>query len=381
MIKKKYLLSPGPTPIPNSVLSIAAKPIIHHRTPEFSNIFMEVSEGLKYVFQTKEDVFILASSGTGAMEMAVVNTVSPEEKVITINGGKFGNRWSHLCHAYGAKVKEIEIEWGKDFTKEQLSRELENQPDTRAVFSTLSETSTGTVYDIQGYGEVVSKTKALLIVDGISGLGAMPCPMDEWNIDVMISASQKSFMAPPGLAYIAFSPKAWEVVETCTSRKYYLDAKKYKEGLQRKTSPFTPAISLIIQQKEALRLIKSWGLEKLFENHRILGEAARGGVQALGMELFSHKPGNILTAVKVPSVIDGVQLVKLMQQKYGAYIAGGQGAYKGKLFRLSHLGYMGGFDIITALSALEMSLSELGFDFQRGEAVKAAEEIIKENWQ
>ncbi|MFW6160602.1 MAG: pyridoxal-phosphate-dependent aminotransferase family protein, partial [Acidobacteriota bacterium] len=201
MIKKKYLLSPGPTPIPNSVLSIAAKPIIHHRTPEFSNIFMEVSEGLKYVFQTKEDVFILASSGTGAMEMAVVNTVSPEEKVITLNGGKFGNRWSHLCHAYGAKVKEIEIEWGKDFTKEQLSRELENQPDTRAVFSTLSETSTGTVYDIQGYGEVVSKTKALLVVDGISGLGAMPCPMDEWNIDVMISASQKSFIAPPGLAY------------------------------------------------------------------------------------------------------------------------------------------------------------------------------------
>lgn len=380
MIKKNYLLSPGPTPIPDSVLSIASRAIIHHRTPEFSNIFMEVTEGLKYVFQTKEDVFILASSGTGAMEMAVVNIVSPEDKVITINGGKFGGRWGELCRAYGAEVEEIDIGWGNNFSKEQLMWMLDKHPDAKAVFATLSETSTGTVYDIRGYGEAVSKTKALLVVDGISGLGAVPCPMDDWHIDVMISASQKSFMTPPGLAFIAFSRKAWKVMEKCRTAKYYFDAGKYKEALTRKTSPFTPAISLVIQQMEALRLLREWGLEKLFENHRILGEATRAGVKAIGLELFSQNPGNILTAVKVPPDIDGEKLVKLMQQKYGAYIAGGQGSFKGKIFRISHLGYMGGFDIITALTALEMSLSELGFNFQIGEAVKAAEKIIKENW-
>ncbi|MFQ6108785.1 MAG: pyridoxal-phosphate-dependent aminotransferase family protein [Candidatus Aminicenantales bacterium] len=381
MIKKYYLLSPGPTPVPESVLSAASEPIIHHRTSEFSDIFMEVSEGLKYVFQTEQDVFVLASSGTGAMEMAVVNTLCPGDKVITLNGGKFGERWGKICRAYGADVREIALEWGEPFTKQQLAEELEANPETKAVFATLSETSSGTIYDIQGYGEVLADSSAILVVDGISGLGAIPCPMDEWKVDVLVAGSQKSFMIPPGLAYIAFSPKAWEMVERSTLPKFYFDAREYRKSLGKRTTPWTPAVSLIIQQKKALDIIKSLTLEKLFEHHRILGEATRAAVKAIGLELLSKRPGNILTAVKVPEGIDGLQLVKIMQGKYRAYIAGGQDPYKGKIFRIAHLGYMGGFDIITALTALEMTLDELGFAFDKGSSIKAAEAVLKENWE
>lgn len=381
MIKKYYLLSPGPTPVPADVLSAAAEPIIHHRTPEFSAIFMEVTEGLKYVFETKQDVYVLTSSGSGAMETAVANTLCPGDKVITINGGKFGERWGKMCRAYGGDVREIILEWGEDFTKEQMAEELKANPETKAVFATLSETSSGTIYDIQGYGELLAESEAILVVDGISGLGATPCPMDEWKVDIMVAGSQKSFMIPPGLAYISFSPKAWNLVEKSTLPKFYFDAKQYRKNIEKSTTPWTPAVSLIIQQKKALDIIKSLGLEKLFEHHRILGDTTRAGVKALGLELLSKRPGNILTAIKVPPGIDGLKLVKIMQGKYKAYIAGGQDPYKGKIFRIAHLGYMGGFDIITALTALEMTLSELGYDFQRGSSIEAAEAVLKENWE
>jgi len=381
MIKKYYLLSPGPTPVPEDVLSVAAEPIIHHRTPEFSEIFMDVSEGLKYVFQTEQDVFVLTSSGSGAMETAIVNTLSPGDKVISLSGGKFGERWGKICRAYGVEVREVDLEWGEPYTKEQLAEELKANPDTKAVFTTLSETSSGTIYDIQGYGEVLADSEAILAVDGISGLGATPCPMDEWQVDIMVAGSQKSFMIPPGLAYLAFSPKAWKLVETSTLPKFYFDAKQYKKSIAKKTTPWTPAVSLVIQQKKALDLIRSIGLEKLFEHHRILGDATRAGAKAIELELLSKSPGNILTAIKVPAGVDGLQLVKTMQGKYRAYIAGGQDPYKGKIFRIAHLGYMGGFDIITALTALEMTLDELGYEFDRGKSIKAAETVLKENWE
>jgi len=380
MIKKYYLLSPGPTPVPEHVLAGAAEPIIHHRTPEFSNIFMETTEGLKFVYGTKEDVYILTSSGTGAMEAAVVNTLSPGDKVLTINAGKFGERWGNICKAYGIVYKEIVVEWGKDYAKEQLEAELKANPGVKAVFCQISETSTGAIFDIKGFGEVVSKTEAILVVDGISGTGATPCPMDEWAIDIMVSGSQKSFMIPPGLAYIAFSPKAWKLVDTAKCPKFYFDAKKAKKNLLDKTTPWTPAISLVIQQKKALDIIVGMGLEKLFAHHRILGDATRAGVKALGLELLAERPGNILTAVKTPAGIEGGKIVKTMQNKYMAYIAGAQDPMKGKFFRIAHLGYMGGFDIITALTALEMTLADLGYVFEIGAAVKAAEPILRESW-
>jgi len=380
VIKKYYLLSPGPTPVPENVLAAAAEPIIHHRTPEFSKIFMEVTESLKYVFGTKEDVYILTSSGTGAMEAAVVNTLSPGDKAITINGGKFGERWGNICKAYGIQHKEIILEWGQDYTKDELEAELKANPDLKAIFCQLSETSTGAIFDIQGYGEVVSKTNAILVVDGISGAGVMPCPMDDWKVDIFLSGSQKSFMIPPGLAYIAFSQKAWKLVETAKCPKFYFDVKKAKKNLADKTTPWTPGISLIIQQKKSLDIIMAMGLEKLFAHHRILGDATRAGVKALGLELLAKKPGNILTAVKTPAGIEGSKIVKTMQGKYMAYIAGAQDPHKGKFFRIAHLGYMGGFDIITALTALEMTLSDLSYKFELGASVKAAEPVLREGW-
>jgi len=341
---------------------------------------MEVTEGIQRVFETREDVYVLTSSGTGAMETAVINTLSPGDRVLTINAGKFGERWGNICKAYGVANKDIVLEWGSDYTKEQLAGELKADPGIKAVFATLSETSTGAVYDIKGFGEVVAGTEAILVVDGISGLGATPCPMDEWNIDVLVTGSQKSFMIPPGLAYIAFSKKAWKLAATSKLPKFYFDIKKCQKNLEKKTTPWTPGITLIIQQKKALDIINGMGLPKLFEHHRILGDATRAGVQAIGLELLARHPGNIVTAVKVPAGIDGVQLVKTMQSKYMAYISGAQDPNKGKFFRIAHLGYMGGFDVITALSALEMTLIDLGYAFEHGGAVKAAQAVLKENW-
>ena len=381
MIKKYYLLSPGPTPVPENVLSAAAEPIIHHRTPEFSGIFMETTEGLKYVFGTKEDVYILTCSGTGAMEAAVANLLSPGDKALTINAGKFGERWGNLCKAYGIAHKEIVVEWGKDYAKEELERELQAMPDCKAVFCQLSETSTGAIFDIKGFAEVVAQTNAVIVVDGISGTGATPCPMDDWKVDAMVSGSQKSFMIPPGLAYIAVGPKAWKLVETAKCPRFYFDLKKARKNLADKTTPWTPAISLVIQQKKALDIIKAMGLEKLYEHHRILGDATRAGVKAMGLELLAQKPGNILTAVKTPAGVEGGKIVKTMQGKYMAYIAGAQDPNKGKFFRIAHLGYMGGFDIITALSALEMTLMDLGYKFEAGSGIRAAQAVLKETWQ
>jgi len=381
MIKKYYLLSPGPTPVPENVLAAAAEPIIHHRTAEFSKIFMETTEGLKFVYGTKEDVYILTSSGTGAMEAAVINLLSPGDKVLTINAGKFGERWGNICKAYGIAYKEIVVAWGQDYTKEQLAAELKAMPDCKAVFCQLSETSTGAIFDIQGFAEAVSETDAVIVVDGISGTGATPCPMDEWKIDVMVSGSQKSFMIPPGLAYIGVGPKAWKLVETAKCPKFYFDLKKARKNLAAQTTPWTPAISLVIQQKKALDIIRGMGLDELFKHHRVLGEATRAGVKAMGLELLARKPGNILTAVKTPAGIEGGKIVKTMQNKYMAYIAGAQDPHKGEFFRIAHLGYMGGFDIITALSALEMTLADLGYKFEAGSGVKAAQAVLKENWQ
>jgi aspartate aminotransferase-like enzyme len=381
MLKKYYLLSPGPTPVPDSVLSVAAEPIIHHRTPEFSEIFMKVTEGIKHVFGTKEDVFILTSSGSGAMETAIVNTLSPGDKMISINAGKFGERWGNIGKAYGLNVREIVLDWGADYSKEQLAAELKADPGVKAVFTTLSETSSGAIYDIKGFGEVVAQTDAILVVDGISGAGATPCPMDEWKVDIFVSGSQKSFMIPPGLAYIAFSQKAWRLVAGAKLPRFYFDATKAKKNLEKQTTPWTPAVSLIIQQKKALDILLSMGLEAVLDHHRILGEATRAGVKSLGLELLAKHPGNILTAVKTPAGIDGSKLVKTMQSKYRAYIAGAQDPNKGKFFRIAHLGYMGGFDIITSLSALEMTLLDLGFTFEKGRSMAAAEAVLRENWK
>ena len=255
MLKKYYLLSPGPTPVPETVLAKAALPIIHHRTEEFSNIFMEMTEGMKYVFQTKNDVYTLTCSGTGAMESAVTNLFSPGDKVLVIVGGKFGERWGQICKAYGVNAIEIPVEWGCAYPAEELEKALKANPDAKAVLCQLSETSTGAVYDIEGFAKVVGKTDAILVVDGISGLGATPCPMDQWGVNVLLTGSQKSLMIPPGLAFISFDDKAWKLVEASKLPKFYFDMKKARKNLAKKTTPWTPGVTLVIQQLEALKII------------------------------------------------------------------------------------------------------------------------------
>jgi aspartate aminotransferase-like enzyme len=381
MIKKYYLLSPGPTPVPEKVLAKAALPIIHHRSAEFSDAFMEMTEGMQYVFQTKNDVYTLTSSGTGAMETAIVNLLSPGDKIITINGGKFGERWGQIARTYGVEVVEIIIDWGTALSHEKLEETLKANPDAKGVFTQLSETSTGSVYDVKGYAEVVSKTDAILVVDGISGLGAAKCPMDEWKINVLLTGSQKSLMIPPGLAFISFDEKAWKLVESSVLPKYYFDMKKARKSIGKRTTPYTPAVSLVYQQLEANKIIKEQTIEGILEHHAILGKATREAVKAMGLELFSKVPGNVLTSVKTPDGVDGKKLVKTMQDKYLAYISGAQDPMKGKFFRIAHLGYMGAFDVITALTALEMALLDEGYKVELGKGVAVAQKILREEWK
>jgi aspartate aminotransferase-like enzyme len=380
MIKKNYLMSPGPTPLPDAVVASAARPLIHHRTAEFSDIYLKASQGLKEVFGTREDVYILAASGTGAMESAVVNLHSPGDRVLSVDCGKFGARWGAIARANGLEVKEIRVDWGEDLASDRLEAELEASPGIRTVFTTLSETSTGTLYDIRSFAKIAARRDALLVVDGISGVGAHPCPMDEWGVDVLISGSQKSFMTPPGLSFIAFSRKSWERVESARLPRYYFDARAARRSLEKSTSPWTPATSLVIQLKSALDIILGLGLDTLHRHHRILGEATRSGIAALGLDLLSQKPGNALTAVRVPEGLDGKELLRLIQLKYRVFIAGAQDPHRGEFVRIGHLGYTGGFDILTALGALEMALRDLGRTDTIGRALAAAEAILKENW-
>ena len=352
-MKKNYLLTPGPTPLPPEICEALSRPVIHHRTPQFQLVLKEVSEGLKNVFQTKNDVFILTSSGTGAMEAAVVNLLSWGDKALVVQGGKFGERWTELCEAYGIKPIVIDVEWGKALDPAVLKEYLDKEPAIKAVFATHCETSTGVTFDIKGFGQALKDTEAALVVDAISGLGAIDLQMDAWNVDVVVSGSQKGFMLPPGLGFIAVSKKAWKLVEESQCPKYYFDLKAAKKAHDKTDTPFTPAIGLVIALNEALKMMKTEGLDNIFARHKKLADATRAAMLALGLELFSPSDASDgVTAVKVPGGIDGEKLVKVMRDEYGVTIAGGQGEMKGKLFRIAHMGYMSEFDIIICISCL-----------------------------
>jgi serine---pyruvate transaminase len=379
-MRKNYLLTPGPTPLPEEVLGAASKPIIHHRTPQFQTILKEAIEGLKYVYQTKNDVFILASSGTGAMEAAVVNLLSSTDTALVVQGGKFGERWTEICKAYGINTEVINIEWGKVANPIDIANALKANQKIKAVFTTLCETSTGVVFDIESIGRIVKDTQAVLVVDAISGLGAIDLKTDDWEVDVVVSGSQKGLMLPPGLGFISVSQKAFKLIETSKSPKYYFDLKKAKKALDKTDTPFTPAITLIIALNESLRMIKEDGLERIFARHKRLAGATRAAIKALGLKLFSAQFGSdVVTAACVPEGIDGEKLVKKMRDTYGVTIAGGQDELKGKIIRIAHMGFIEEFDIILGMSCLEKVLFQMGHKFNLGSAVKAAqEEFLKE---
>lgn len=378
-MKKTYLLTPGPTPVPPKVLEAMARPIIHHRTAEFQEIFKEVNENLKYVFCTKEDVLTFTSSGTGAMEGSVINLLSPGDVAIVVQGGKFGERWIEICKAYGINVVSIDIEWGRAVDPKQIEMALKDNPQAKAVFVTHCETSTGTVTDIKSIAPVVSKTPAVLVVDAVSSLGAMELRKDDWNVDVVVSGSQKGLMIPPGLAFCALNDKAWELAKESKFPKYYFDFLKARKSVQKTDTPYTPGVTLIIALNEALRMMRAEGLDNVLERHSRLASATRAGVKAMGLELFSEAPANAVTAVKAPSGVDSGKLVKLLRTKYGISIAGGQGHLKGKIFRVAQLGYMNEFDIIVGIAAVAIGLNELGHKVNIGKGIGAVEEVFASN--
>jgi aspartate aminotransferase-like enzyme len=376
-MRKNYLLTPGPTPLPPEVRAAMARPIIHHRTPQFQAMLKEAGEGLKYVFQTKNDVFILTSSGTGAMEAAVVNILSPQDTALVIQGGKFGERWTEICKAYGIMAETLDVEWGKAVEPAELEKRLKANPKIKAVFTTLCETSTGVVNDIASCGRLIKNTDAVLVVDAISGLGAIDLKTDDWSCDIVVSGSQKGLMLPPGLGFLSLSPKAAKMVEASKSPRYYFDLRKAKKAYDKTDTPFTPAITLVVALNEALRMIKQDSLEVVFARHKKLAEATKAAVKALGLELFAPTAGSdVVTSVKVPAGIDGEKLVKTMRDTYGVTIAGGQAELKGKVFRFAHMGFVEEFDIITGISCLEKVLTQMGYKFQMGSGVRAAEEIF-----
>ncbi|MFH1888695.1 MAG: alanine--glyoxylate aminotransferase family protein [Candidatus Omnitrophota bacterium] len=376
-MRKQYLLTPGPTPLPPEVCEAMARPIIHHRTPQFQAILKEAADGLKYIYQTKGDLFIFASSGTGAMEAAVANLLSCADTAITIQGGKFGERWTELCETYGIIPEVIDVEWGKAVDPEQIGKMLRANPKIKAVFATLCETSTGVVNDIAAIGKVVKDTPAVLVVDAISGLGAIDLQTDAWSCDVVVSGSQKGLMLPPGLGFISVSPKAWKLVEESKSPKYYFSLKKAKKASDVTDTPFTPAITLIIALCEALKIMREEGLDTIFSRHKKMADATRAAVKALGLELLAPTAASdVVTAAKVPAGIEGGKLVKTMRDIHGITIAGGQGELKGKLIRIAHMGFIEEFDIIAGISCLEKVLYQMGYKFELGIGVKAAEEVF-----
>lgn len=377
-MKKNYLLTPGPTPLPPEVCESLSRPIIHHRTPQFQEILKEAYEGLKYIFQTSNDVYILASSGTGGMEAAVANILSPGDTVITVEAGKFGERWTEICRAYGIKTEVIKVEWGTAVNPKDIEAALK-KGNIKAVFTTLCETSTGVAADIKAIGEIVRNTDAVLVVDGISGLGAIDLQMDAWHCDVVVSGSQKGLMLPPGLGFISLSPKAWKLVETSKCPKFYFSMKAAKKAYSAVDTPWTPAIGLVIALNEVLRMVKKETLGKIFAWHHTMAEATRAAMKGLGLELFApHAYSDVVTAVKVPAGIDGEKLVKVMRDTHGVTIAGGQSEMKGKIFRFAHMGYIGEFDIITGISCLEKVLSQMGYKFAMGSGVAAAQKVFLE---
>lgn len=370
-------MTPGPTPLPPEVLQAQARPIIHHRTPQFQAILKEAAEGLKFVFQTSHDVYILTSSGTGAMEASVVNLLSPGDTAICIQAGKFGERWTEICKAYGIQTEVIDVAWGKAVDPKDVEKKLKANPAVKVVFSTLCETSTGVVHDIAGLGAVVKNSSAVLVVDAISGLGAIDLKTDAWGVDVVVSGSQKGLMLPPGLAFICMSPKAWEKVEVSKCPKFYFNLKTAQKTWKSTDTPFTPAISLVIALNEALKLIRLEGMDAIFARHHTMAEATRTAMKALGLELFAPTAASdVVTSVKVPAGIDGEKLVKTMRDTWGVTIAGGQAAMKGKIFRFAHMGFIEEFDIIVGISCLEKVLAKMGYTFNFGAGVKAAQEIF-----
>ncbi len=375
---KRYLLAPGPTPVPPEVLLAMAQPIIHHRAPEFAELFGQVREDLKWLFQTASDVLILASSGTGGMEGSVANFLSPGDKALCVNGGKFGERWGKLCKTFGVQVTELKVEWGQAVDPQAVADALKKDPSIKAVYVQASETSTGVAHDVRKIAEIVrSYEDTIVVVDAITALGVMDLKTDDWGLDVVITGSQKALMLPPGLAFVSVSDKAWRLADKAKNAAFYFDFKKERSSQAKNQTAYTPAVSMILGLQQVLKMLKAEGLEAVFSRQAKLAQATREGVQAAGLALLAKdSPSNAVTAICAPEGVDGQAIYKNLRVQYGITAAGGQDHLKGKIFRVSHMGYMDRFDVITALAAIEMTLKGLGHPVTLGSAVARAEELL-----
>jgi aspartate aminotransferase-like enzyme len=374
---KQRLLTPGPTPVPEETLLELAKPVIYHRTPESRKILEQVLQDLQKVFYTRNPIIPLTSSGTGALEAAVANCLPPGSKAICLISGRFGERWRNLCKAFGVEAIAVTVPYGQAVKPDQLARALADHPDAAAVCSTLSETSTGVAHDVKAFGRLVAATPSLLFVDAISSLGVMECRTDDWHIDICVTGSQKALMLPPGLAFLSVSEKAWRKIEShAAPRTFYFDLKKARAALQTFDTPYTSAHTLVRALRVSLKQILDEGVEQIWARQARIAAAARAGFQEMGLELFANPPADSLTVVKVPPGIDGVALLNKLEKQYGLKLAGGQDNLKGKIFRLGHMGYIDQFDVLAALSGVELVLLEMGYPVQPGSGLTAAQQVL-----
>jgi len=379
MLMKYRLYTPGPTSVPEAVLLELAKPVHHHRTGEFRTMFTEVQQLLQYVYQTKQTVFTVTASGTGAFEAALATVLAPGSKVLNVSNGKFAERWAQMSKTFGCEVKELKLEYGTAATAEMISTELKAAK-YDAVILVHSETSAATVCDLEAIAKVVrSHGDTLLFVDGITSIGSLPFKMDEWGVDVAVTGSQKALMLPPGLGFVALSDRAWAVADkNTTQRDFYFDLKKYRKSITDGDTPFTPANTLIEALAVALKMIKAEGIENIWKRTHVIAKATREGMKALGLEVFSKSPSDSVSSFKYPEGVTDKDFRGKLKTKHNIHIAGGQGTMEGKVFRVNHMGYTDAYDALAVVAAVEHTLKSLGKPVNFGAGVAAAQKILAE---
>ena len=375
---KQYLLSPGPTPIPNEVALAMSETMIHHRTPQFNKVFEEARQGLKTLFGTNGDVLILASSGTGAMEAAVANLFSPGDKVLVINGGKFGERWLNIANAYGLDPVEVKVEWGQAVKVDVVEKQLKLHPDIQSVMIQASETSTTVLHPVKEIAKL-TKNGPLFLVDGVTAVGVLPVPLDEWGIDALVTGSQKALMLPPGLGFIALSERAWQKTKKAKLPRFYFDLNLERKNQAKGSGAFTPAVSLIFGLRASLNMMTREGFDRVYARHARMARATRAAATAMGLKLLApDSPSPAATGIFLPKGLDADKVLDYLRDQMGVILAEGQDQLKGKAIRIAHVGYMGAFDVITAIAALEMALRKFGAEIPFGRGVAAAQEVLME---
>ena len=375
---KQYLLSPGPTPIPNEVALAMSETMIHHRTPQFNKVFEEARQGLKALFGTKGDVLMLASSGTGAMEAAVSNLFSPGDKVLVINGGKFGERWLNIANAFGLDPIEVKVEWGQAVKVDVVEKQLKLHPDIQSVMIQASETSTTVLHPVKDIANL-TKNGPLFLVDGVTAVGVLPVPLDEWGIDALVTGSQKALMLPPGLGFIALSERAWQKTKKAKLPRFYFDLNLERKNQAKGSGAFTPAVSLIFGLRASLNMMAREGFDRVYARHARMARATRAAATAMGLKLLApDSPSPAATGIFLPKGLDADKVLDYLRDQMGVILAEGQDQLKGKAIRIAHVGYMGAFDVITAIAALEMALRKFGAEIPFGRGVAAAQEVLME---